>query len=218
MLRRRRLYAGARRATPARRRARPVRRRPTWPRRRGSPASRACRARRTPRGHALELLGGRGLRLVGRGADALDVVHEVLDALLAERALAAEHTPRGHGRARSAVGDDLGELLAVVLQRRRSCEVGRGPGHLLGQAVGLLLGELGVDDLVGVAARVLALHHERGACRRRRRRRGSSRRAATWCCRTPSTPSWRTAPRRARSERSLNPSLASASRNGSQMK
>ena len=100
------------------------------------------------------------LRLVRCGDDALDVVDEVLDALLLQRALAAEHTPRGHRGARPAVGDDLGQLLAVVAQPGE-LQARRPPRHLLGQALGMFCRELGVDHLVRVAAGVFALDHER---------------------------------------------------------
>src|SRR6266511_345279 len=52
-----------------------------------------------------ELLRETLLRLLGSDLDALDVVHEIADALCVEHALAARDAPRGHRRPRTAVCD-----------------------------------------------------------------------------------------------------------------
>src|SRR5690349_1313793 len=64
-----------------------------------------------------ELLRKPLLRLGGRDLDALDVVDDVVDALLVEHALPARDSPRGHGRPRSAVRDDVLHLALVVPQQ-----------------------------------------------------------------------------------------------------
>src|SRR5947209_3285209 len=63
-----------------------------------------------------ELLGEPLLRLLGRDLDALDVVDDVVDALLVEHALPARDPPRGHGRPRSAVRDDVLDLVLRIPQ------------------------------------------------------------------------------------------------------
>src|SRR5215216_6332675 len=82
----------------------------------------------------LELLREPLLGLLGRDLNALDVVHEIVDALLVEHALAARDAPGGHGRARSAVRDDVVHLFLVVPQHRH-VQRRRLPGDLDREAI-----------------------------------------------------------------------------------
>ena len=111
---------------------------------------------RTP---VVVVLLGLGLGLVGGRHDALHVRDEVGDALGVQHALAAGDAPRGHRRAGTAVRDDVGELGLRVAQPGE-LEARGSPRDLRRQAVRLRGHEIGVDHLLRVAARVLALHHE----------------------------------------------------------
>ena len=79
----------------------------------------------------------------------------------------------GMGVPGSAVGDDLGELRAVVPQRRQ-LRLGAAQATCAGRQYGCSSARLGVDLLLGVAARVVLLT-TKAPCRRRRRCRGSRR-------------------------------------------
>src|SRR5713226_3277970 len=78
-------------------------------------AVRAAAHRAGQRSHRLRRVEERALlRLLRLRPDALQVVHEVVDALLVEDALAALHAPRRHRRARTPVGDDVVDLFPAV--------------------------------------------------------------------------------------------------------